>query len=220
MKNIFVTATNTDIGKTYATTILIKKLAQSGLNVGAFKPIETGVITAPQDGLKLLKAVQEHNPNFKKITIDDIVPIQFSLPAAPYIAKKEERIDFDKIEKAYKKITSYSDIVLIEGAGGLLVPIEEDLFMIDLISHFNAHTLLITHDKLGSINDTLLSLEALNTRGLEYTWCINQRHDRDDFQTITLPYYLKHFKTIYTLQENIDQITQRLITYGHTHRDT
>lgn len=218
MKNIFVTATNTDIGKTYATTVLIEAFSKMGYKVGAFKPIETGVIDSPKDAQILLETCQTYNPQFSDITLSDVCPLQFSLPAAPYVAKGTKTLDFDKIQSSYEKIQQISDIVLIEGAGGLMVPLEADIFMIDLIRHFDAHTLLVTHDRLGSINDTLLSLEALASRGLQYTWCINRRAQSADFESITLPYYTDRFQTLYSLQHDLEKLTKRLIAYSHGHR--
>ncbi len=217
LKNIFITATNTGIGKTYATVKLIKILSQIGIKVGVFKPIETGVSDSPLDGSLLLKYCSIYNHNFTKISIDKIVPYQFSLPAAPYVAKGKTSIDMDKIFKAYKEIASLSDIVLIEGAGGLMVPIEKDFFMIDLIEFFKAKALLVTHDKLGCINDTLLSLKALDDRGLEHIWCINLRN-KEKFNKETLPFYKEYFGKVLYLEENLKEIALSLIADSDGYR--
>ena len=93
MIKIFVTATNTNIGKTYTAIALMKEIVKFGLRPAAFKPIETGVLDGkPADGTILLKTMQELNPSTSKLTIDDVVPIQFELPAAPYVAKKDKTI--------------------------------------------------------------------------------------------------------------------------------
>lgn len=211
MKDIFITATNTNIGKTYTTIKLLHNFFDLGYRVGAFKPIETGVDTRPIDASLLLKTCKTLNPDFKSITIDDICPIQFSLPSAPYVANSGDKINFDKIEESYKKLKSHCDILLIEGAGGLLVPLEKDFYMIDFIKIFDAHTLLVTADKLGCINDTLLSLEALNNRGISNSWCINHFEDTKEFEKITLPFYRDHFAKIFSLQNNLDKLTNELI---------
>ncbi len=211
MKSIFITATNTDIGKTYTTLKLLEEFSHQGYRVGAFKPIETGVSSYPQDAKKLLENSKKLNPDFNAINIDDICPLQFSLPAAPYVANNGEKIDLKKIEKSYKKLKKYCDILLIEGAGGLMVPVDKEYFMIDFIEFFNSHTLLVTHDKLGSINDTLLSLEALKKRNLPHTWCINRRHCKEDFENITLPFYKSKFERVLML-EDIKTLSLELIT--------
>ena len=81
-KSIFITATNTDVGKTYASEKFLRFFAKNGLKVGYFKPCETGVIDFPLDGTKMLNLTKELNPNFK-VSINDVVPYQFKLPAAP-----------------------------------------------------------------------------------------------------------------------------------------
>ncbi|MFK5881233.1 MAG: dethiobiotin synthase [Sulfurospirillum sp.] len=206
---IFITATNTDIGKTYATLKIIEALGLQGSRVGVLKPIETGVGKYPADGKLLLHSAQKFNPELKSFTYRDIVPVQFGLPAAPYVSRCGENIDFELITKAYEKISQASDIVLIEGAGGLMVPVEEDFYMYDFAKLFNAKILLVTHSKLGCINDTLLNLRLLESLDIEHEWCINVR-DEKSFSETTLPYYRDKFGRILTLQDNLDEILSSL----------
>ena len=204
---IFITATNTDIGKTYATCKLIKELSSQGLQVGVFKPIETGVEEYPIDGKLLLETAQQYNDNLKSFTCRDIVPIQFKLPAAPFVASDGEKIDFETIRRAYEKIAKVSDVVLIEGAGGLMVPVDEDIFMYDFIREFDAVTLLVTHANLGCINDTLLNQGLLDSLEVDYEWCVNFRDNKEAFEKTTLPYYGK----VISLQEDIKLLSQNLL---------
>ncbi len=216
-KNIFITATNTDIGKTYATLKLIKQIYKAGLKPGVFKPIETGVSSVAHDGSLLLETCSLYNQNFKKIPIEKIVPYRYPLPAAPFCAKKESKIEINRILEAYREIEAVCDIVLIEGAGGLMVPIEENFFMIDFIRLFDAKTLLVTSDKLGCINDTLLSLEMLKRYNADFIWCVNLR-DKEDFEIKTLPFYKKYFGKVLYLQEDIKEIVSLLITDSNSDR--
>lgn len=208
---IFITATNTDVGKTYAATRLIKSLGEKGLHVGVLKPIETGVKEFPPDGKLLLDAAKKTNPNLREFTLKDIVPYQYPLPAAPYVSKKEDKISLKALHISYQKIAAISDIVLIEGAGGLMVPIEKDFYMIDLAKEFKAKILLVTHSNLGCINDTLLNLKLLEALHVEHEWCINVR-DTENFELTTLPYYKDRFGRILTLQNDLSEIISRLIT--------
>jgi len=204
---IFITATNTDIGKTYATCKLIEELSKQGLRVGVFKPIETGVLEFPVDGKLLLQTAQKYNANLKSFTYKDIVPIQYELPAAPYVSKSNEKIDMKAIHAAFEKIVKVSDIVLIEGAGGLMVPVDKGLYMYDFIKEFDAVTLLVTHANLGCINDTLLNKNLLDSLGVEYEWCVNFRDNLESFNTTTLPYY----KKIISLQDDIKLLSENLL---------
>lgn len=208
---IFITATNTDIGKTYTTCKLIEELGKRGLHVGVFKPIETGVIDEPLDGAILQEAAKKTNPALNSFTCSDIVPIQFTLPAAPYVAKENEKIDINSLHVAYEKIASVSDIVLIEGAGGLMVPIDENMYMFDLIKEFEAVTLLVTHANLGCINDTLLNINLLESLHVEYEWCVNFRDNKEDFDRTTLPFYQDKFGKVLSVQSNITQMADLLI---------
>ena len=194
----FVTATNTDVGKTRACEIFAKEIARLGKRVGYLKPCETGVIKEPIDGRKMLDLVQELNKDFV-VDITDVVPYQFELPAAPYVANVNN-IDINTnviIEKA-KFLKQFCDVLIIEGAGGLMVPIKKDYFIADLIvdlqNEFDMETRLITPSRLGSINDTLLSQNILETKGINYSWYINLYEDKDSFSEVTLPFYKDYFK--------------------------
>ncbi len=191
----FITATNTDVGKTYACEIFLNKFAKQGKKVGYFKPIETGVETQPLDGLAMLNLTTKLNPNFKA-TIDDIVPFQFKLPASPFVASKGKNIDINIIKQKAQELLEFCDVLIIEGAGGLLVPINKDYFMIDLIKEFDCQTILIVPSNLGSINDTLLSQMALNNANIKYEWYINLYKDKNSFMEVTMPFYKENFDKI------------------------
>lgn len=199
-KSLFITATNTDVGKTYASEKFLRHYAQKGYKVGYFKPIETGVKHSPLDGSKMLTLTQELNPEFT-VNIDDVVPYQFELPAAPFVAKQSTTIDIEQIKEKRDYLFNFCDFLIIEGAGGLLVPIEKDYFIIDLIKDLQIKTNLIVPSRLGSINDTLLSIEALKARDLEFDWFINLYQDKSSFKTVTLPFYEAYFKKINYLDD-------------------
>ncbi len=190
IKRIFVTATNTDIGKTYTTRLLLKELASRGVRVGVMKPIETGVVDNAPDGDMLLELIKELNSEFKNLTREDIVPITYELPAAPYVSSKNKAFDFKLIDETIEKLEKLCDVLIIEGAGGLYVPIDDKTMMIDLIQYLKATTLLVTHCSLGCINDTLLSLKALDSYGIKHSVAFNCRKSDSSFQTVSEPYFL------------------------------
>lgn len=202
MKEIyFITATNTDVGKTKASEIFLEKFASENKKVGYFKPIETGVVDIPLDGDKLLNLTKRLNPSFR-LNIDDIVPFQYKLPAAPFVASGGIEIDIKKIKEKINHILDYCDVLIIEGAGGLMVPVNKNYFMIDLIKDINpTKTILISPTNLGSINDTLLSQNILTQYGIEFDWYINLYKDIDDFKKTTLPFYKAYFDKIDFLQD-------------------
>jgi dethiobiotin synthetase len=210
-KRIFITATNTNRGKTHTTLQLLNAYAQMGYRVGVYKPIETGVNGVPADGSLLLKHAQTHNPELKSLKVSDIVTLFFSLPAAPYIANKGQKIDFTHFDTALNKIEQYCDITLIEGAGGMMVPLDEEMMMIDLAHHFNAATLLVTHCSLGCINDTLLNIERLKQLSFPFEWAFNCYQNSDNFAQISLPYFKKKFETLYFVGHNTPLLAQALL---------
>ncbi len=200
MKQLFITATNTDIGKTYASELFLKYYSKKGLKVGYYKPIETGVIDLPIDGNKMLNLAKELNPSFN-VSINDVVPYQFKLPAAPFVAKANEKIDLKLIIKKRDYLLKFFDILIIEGAGGLMVPIEKDFFIIDLIKELKTKAILISPSKLGSINDTLLSMNALKAKDINFDWYINLYQDKDSFNEVTMPFYKEYFEKINFLDD-------------------
>lgn len=200
MNTIFITATNTDVGKSYACEKLLRYYANKNLRVGYFKPIETGVSPIAVDGSKLLNITKQLNKDFD-VSIDDVVPYQFELPAAPFVAKKEKKIDIDYIIAKKNYLLNFCDILIIEGAGGLMVPIEKGFFIIDLIKNLDTKTILITPSKLGCINDTLLSMQALKNKNIDFDWYINLYEDKDSFEEVTLPFYKQYFENIKFLDD-------------------
>lgn len=210
MQKIFITATNTDIGKTHVTLKLLKYFALLGKRVAAIKPIETGVFSKPEDGTKLYNLISTLNPELSHLRLKDIVPIQYKLPAAPFVAKGEGAIDFGVIQEKIDAFADFCDVLLIEGAGGLMVPVDEEHFMIDFIELFGIDkTLLVTSSKLGSINDTLLSIEKLQSSLVDFSWAINLHEDKESFFEVTYPFYAHYFKKI-TLLDG-DEGYQKLI---------
>ena len=213
-KRIFITATNTDIGKTYTTKLLLNHYAKKGYKVGVMKPIETGVVDdfAP-DASMLLNEVKRLNSNFKDMNYQDITPITYELPAAPYIASKNKKLDLKKIDETLAKLEELCDIILIEGAGGLFVPIDDEMMMIDLITHFDATTLLVTHCSLGCINDTLLSVKALKDYKIKYLYAFNCRAEDRSFAVVSEPYFLNTTQKVLKVSEDIDTLSELLYNF-------
>jgi dethiobiotin synthetase len=205
VKLLFVTATNTNIGKTFASLKLIENIAKHKLKVGVCKPIETGVEGEPLDAKRLLKGVKIHNNNFKSLTPKDITAYTFSLPSAPFCADERGEIELSRIFEKVTELKKLCDILIIEGAGGLMVPITKNYMMIDLAQELKAQVLLVTPSKLGCINDTILSIEALQNRNIAFDWCVNLYQDRESFETVTKPFYDEVFSDWWYLEEGLER---------------
>ena len=204
MNLLFVTATNTNIGKTYTTIKLIETFTKQGILVGVFKPIETGVTAEPLDAKLLLETVQKYNKNFKALNPIDITSYTFELPAAPFCADHKKSIKIEQIKEKIVELQSRCNLLIIEGAGGLMVPITAEYKMIDLIEELNCKTLLVTPSKLGCINDTLLSIEALKNRNINFDWCVNLHEDKNEFQKVTQPFYDEIYPEWWSLDEGLE----------------
>lgn len=210
-KRIFVTATNTDIGKTYTTKLLLRSFAAQGYKVGVIKPVETGVVDGIYlDGNELLTQVRELNAAFKELTVEEIVPVSYELPAAPYVASNAAAFDIGTLNAAIDKLERLCDVLIIEGAGGLYVPIDENIMIIDMIEKLNAVALLVTHCSLGCINDTFLSKKALEDRNIPHTVAFNCRDNDTSFGSVSEPYFTKSGFKVLKVKDDIDTLSQLL----------
>ena len=166
-KNIyFISGIDTDAGKSYCTAWYARELMQRGLRVITQKFIQTGN-TGHSEDIDLHRRLTGtgYLPEDKEgLTMPEI----FSYPCSPHLAARIDKrpIDFEKIERATRELSHRYDTVLVEGAGGLMVPLTEDFLTIDYIAEKQYPLIFVTSGKLGSINHTLLSLEAIQKRGI------------------------------------------------------
>ncbi|MEA3456829.1 MAG: dethiobiotin synthase [Campylobacterota bacterium] len=205
MQTLFVTATGTNVGKTYTTLQLIQAFSKHNIRVGVCKPIETGVAETPLDAELLLDACQRVNPAFATLSPKDITAYTFPLPAAPFCADTQQTIDLKKIIEKIEELQKLCDLLIIEGAGGLMVPITQDYMMIDLIKTLNSKTLLVTPSRLGCINDTMLSIQALKSRKIDFDWCVNLYEDSKDFSEVTQPFYDTAYPEWWSAQDGLEK---------------
>ena len=167
-KNVyFISGIDTDAGKSYATGFLARELNRKGQRTITQKFIQTGN-TGHSEDIDLHRRIMGIAP-----TDDDreglTMPEIFSYPCSPHLASRIDGrpIYFDKIERATEEVSRRYDVVLLEGAGGLMVPLTDELLTIDYIAQKGYPLLFVTSGKLGSINHTLLSLEAIKNRGIK-----------------------------------------------------
>lgn len=178
MRGILITGTGTGIGKTFITCGLAAALSQRGIRVGVMKPIETGCkeqngILAPADAIQLKFFSKCKSP------IEIISPCRYRAPRAPWVAALEEgqEVDISLLEKTYQGISSNHDLTLVEGAGGIMVPIHKDFNFADLAQKWGLSVVLVTTAKLGTLNQTLLSLEYLHSKNLNVLGYVVNTHE-------------------------------------------
>ena len=157
MKPLFVTATDTDIGKTYVCAGLAYALKKSGIDVGIMKPFACGVkqkIGFSSNDLTILT-----NAAMVDDAEDIINPFFFPISASPYTAAKNlgVKIDIEHVMECFRKLDEIHDIVLVEGIGGIMTPILKDYAIIDLVKDLMANTIIVTSSKIGTVNHTVLT---------------------------------------------------------------
>lgn len=186
MSVLFISGIDTDIGKTYATGMVAKALMHQGANVITQKLVQTGVSVNCDTGeMNIADDIVTHrqlmNMPLQPCDLDfTTCPFRYEKPASPHLsaALANAVLDPEIITKFTQQLQQSYDIVLLEGAGGLLVPITEQLLTLDYIATQGYPVILVTSGRLGSINHTLLSLEAIKACGLTvHSVIYNHIHD-------------------------------------------
>ena len=179
-KVLFITGIDTDAGKTYATAYLSRMLASQGRKVITQKFIQTGCTGSSED-------IEAHRrlcggEYYPEDTAGLTAPLIFSYPASAQLAARIDgrEIDLTLVDKATEKLLENYDIVLIEGAGGLMVPVDDETFTIDYVASRKLPMMLVSNARLGSINHTVLSLEAVKARGIDLKAVVFNHHFDSD----------------------------------------
>ena len=217
MKGLFITGTDTDVGKTYIACLIAAELKSKGINVIPKKPVESGceLINGnlyPNDAALLLKASQSD------LSLDNVCPFRFEAAISPARAAKinNQKIQLNElISICTANNNSENDFIITEGAGGFYSPLCEDGLNADLAEKLNLPILLVANDKLGCINHILLSLEAISARQLSVAAIVlnqcdahtshNETNNLEDLLEIS-----NHYVT--TIKHNATSIPEELIS--------
>jgi dethiobiotin synthetase len=167
MKGVFVTGTGTGVGKTVVCGLLAGFLRGRGMRVTTQKWVETGGADGPSD-IDVHRLLMGDSGPAPEPPPADRCPYRFSLPASPHLAAAREgrRVDPAVLEAAYRRLEGTHDAVLVEGAGGFLVPLSEELLTGDLVARIGLPVLVVAANRLGCVNDALLTVEAVRRRGV------------------------------------------------------
>ena len=157
MKPLFITATDTDIGKTYVCAGLAHSLKKLDIDVGIMKPFACGV--KQKTGFSSNDLTILSNAAMVNDAEELLNPFFFPIPASPYTAAKNfgVKIDIDYLMKCFRKLDKIHDVMLVEGIGGIMTPILKDYAIIDLIKDLEANTIIVTSSKIGTINHTIMT---------------------------------------------------------------
>lgn len=194
-KAYFITGTDTEIGKTFVTAALLRAFAQQGLRTLGMKPVAAGAeiidgVWHNEDVDQLIAASSVKAP------LEIVAPYLMQTPAAPHIVAKLEdvRIDVQHIAACYQQAREVADVVMVEGVGGYVVPLNETISTVDMAQALNLPVILVVGMRLGCINHALLTAQAIAASGLHLAgWVAN-----------TVNAEMKFF------EENVQALKQRL----------
>ena len=185
-KKIFITGTGTDVGKTYVSALIVKKMREAGYNCGYFKPVISGVA-------EFCGRLVDSDANYVVQTAD--IPIEAELctsyfwqeAVSPHLAakRKNQEINIDKIKYDFSQCSKKFDYLLIEGAGGITCPLkiekEEKYLLKDLIWELGLNIIIVADAGLGTINSTLLTVDYAKSNGIEIEGIILNNYESDNF---------------------------------------
>lgn len=191
-QRIFITGTDTEVGKTYCSSLIVQHLNQADLDVFPFKPIAAGTEYSKEfnqevneDALALYDACK------RKYSLPQINPITYAPPIAPHIAAELEgvKLDFALLDQELKKVKTLGQSQLIEGAGGWLLPLNEHQLLSDWVAKHQLPVILVVSIKLGCLNHALLTAQAIKASGCDLVgWIANFNHGETDIGRKNMEY--------------------------------
>ena len=195
----FISGIDTDAGKSIVTGVIARTLLKSGVHVITQKFIQTGCVGISEDILK--------HRDIMGLKLQDVdedgttCPYVMTYPASPHLAAEIDHVNIDikRIHQSTEELASLYDVVLLEGAGGLYVPVTRNYLTIDYIQEYKHPLILVSSSKLGSINHTLMSLELCRLRGIEVKYVVyndfpnDSERIKNDSITIIRQYLNEHF---------------------------
>ena len=188
--NLFLTGTDTNVGKSYVASLLVRALRADGRDCVGLKPICCG----DREDATLLHAAADG-----AIELNDINPVWLRAPAAPYTASLIENraIDLALIREAFERARGKHESLIVEGAGGWLVPIARDYYVADLAAEMKLPVAIVVANRLGALNHALLTVEAVRARGMECAGLIlNHPSQDEDIATTTNRGVLEEFARV------------------------
>lgn len=167
-RSIFITGTDTGVGKTVITGLLGRFLSEKGIKTVTQKWVQTGCAHFSEDITIHMKLMGKGKNEFEKY-FQDMAPYILEFPSSPHLAAglEKKHIDIERIEKSFLSLQKDFDVVLVEGSGGLMVPVDDKTMMIDIARSLSLPVLVVAGNRLGAINQTALTVDALKRRNMK-----------------------------------------------------
>ena len=156
---LFVTGNDTEVGKTFVASLIVKQLTAQGNRVGVYKPVASDCVS---DGKRLISedAVTLWESAGRPLSLEAVCPQRFEAPLAPHVAAKKtgHKLDQDLLRSGIEVWADECDVIVVEGAGGLMSPVGDEDFIADLALDFGYPAIVVTLNVIGAINQTLQTL--------------------------------------------------------------
>ncbi|CAB1276987.1 dethiobiotin synthase [Candidatus Nitrosacidococcus tergens] len=214
-KGFFITGTDTGIGKTWISVGLITHFKQKGYQVAGMKPVASGCIATPigicnEDALQL----KEHT-NIS-LTYSQVNPYNLPLPIAPHLAAQNQNVNIDLkvIKNRFSEIATKVDVIVVEGVGGWIVPINQKQTMVDVAQSLKLPVILVVGMKLGCLNHALLTSESILKSGLSFAgWIANQVQSEMDWLEDNIQFLRERLPVpLLGITPHLDQLTAERIS--------
>ena len=196
LKHLFITGTDTDIGKTFVTAGIAAALKKMGKDIGIMKPFAAGTpqkIGYKSEDVQLLAKAAQVNDSENLIN-----PYFYEIPASPFTATQTLGIKFNvkTVLDSFKQLTSLHDVILVEGMGGVMTPILKNYFVTDLIKEMNLDTIIIASSRIGTVNHTIMSCKMCQNYGIKIRGIIINVLDSNGYPIDTLKRDLEELTNI------------------------
>ncbi|WP_332647846.1 dethiobiotin synthase [Lysinibacillus sp. 54212] len=211
MQHFWVVGTDTDVGKTCITTLFMRQLQEQGLQVSPYKPVQTGEVIE-QEKAYYFDTTMYEKYSLQKLMREELNEYSFKEPASPHFAAALEgrQIDTMRILGHIKKLQQQYDAVICEGAGGIFVPLDSEgqETLLDVILKSQLPVVVVTRTGLGTINHTLLTLEALASRGIEVLGIVFNGDTGSKMEQNNIDTIIQHCPLPYAVVPQLNGITE------------
>ena len=186
MKSLFVTGTDTDVGKTCVTAGIVNHLSKMNIDVGIMKPFASGYKATADSISDDVEILMKYSGVTDPISL--INPYYFEIPTSPYDACKQLNLEIDisKVIDSYKQLSSKHEIVIVEGIGGLMTPLSKNYFVSDIILDLGLNSIIVTGTKIGSVNHIMLTYEHAHQKHLSLNGLIINQNVMDGYELSNL----------------------------------
>ena len=186
MNSLFITGTDTDVGKTCVTAGIVNYLSKMNIDVGVMKPFASGYKANEGSISEDVEILTKYSGVTDPVEL--INPYFFEIPTSPYEAcmKLNREIDISKVVDAYNQLISNHDVVIVEGIGGIMTPISQNYFVSDLISELKLNSIIVTGSKIGTVNHLMLTYEYSQQKNLNFNGFLINQNVPDGYELSSL----------------------------------